>query len=311
MMRIERKRTSALMATLLGLLAAVALSACTAAPTAMPEPTGTAPSVSPRQDIYVAVDGSGDYLSLEEAVAAAAPGATITLGPGTYRLVWGLEIATSMTLVGAGMDETEIVSGAPSHVINFSGSGSFGAEAITFRHDGTQMADVVVIESGTGKFLDCRFSGAVYEEGKGNRAGLRFKGSSRGRVENCEATGNDNTGILVEQQAQPELRGNACSDNGVVGIGYMDLGGGLASENECTGNKIGIGVAVEAKPTLERNICNENDYGIAYVENGGGQGYGNICSRNKVGISVGASSTARLSDNDCRDNSEEDIRDSR
>jgi len=91
----------------------------------------------------------------------------------------------------------------------------------------------------------------------------------------------------------------------------MDLGRGLASENECTGNRIGIGVAVEAMPTLERNLCNDNDYGIAYVENGGGKGYANTCSRNKVGISVGASSTAELSDNDCRDNSEEDIRDSR
>jgi parallel beta-helix repeat protein len=311
MTRMEMKRIGML---LIGLLAIVALSACRSAPnpapTATAEPT-EAPSAAPSDEIYVAVDGSGDYLTIEEAVAAAAPRATITLGPGTYRLVRGLEIKTSMRLVGAGMDETEIVSGAPSHVINFSGSGSFGAEGITFRHDGSQMADVVVVGDGIGDFLNCRFTGAIYEEGKGNRAGLRFKGSSRGTVEGCEAVDNDNTGFLVEQQAQPELRGNICSDNTVVGIGYMDLGRGLASENECTGNKIGIGVAVEAKPTLERNVCNDNDYGIAYVENGGGKGYGNICSNNKIGITVGASSTAELSDNDCRDNSEQDIRDSR
>jgi len=305
------KRIGTALSVLFGLLGVVVLSACAAAPIVLPEPTEVATSARPREDIYVAVDGSGDYLMLEEAIAAVAPRATINLGPGTYRLIRGLEIDTSMRLVGAGMDETEIVSGAPSHVINFTGSGSFEAEGITFRHDGKQMADVVVVERGTGEFLDCRFTGAIYEEGKGNRAGLRFKGSSRGMVENCEAIGNDNTGILVEQQAQPELRGNICSDNAVVGIGYMDLGRGLASENECTGNRIGIGVAVEAKPTLERNLCNDNDYGIAYVENGGGKGYANMCSRNKVGISVGASSTAELSDNDCHDNSEEDIRDSR
>ncbi len=308
MARIEMKRIGMV---LIGLLGVIALSACSLASTSMSEATEAPSPAPPRDDIYVAVDGSGDYLMLEEAVAAAAPRATITLGPGSYRLVMGLEIGTSMALIGAGMDETEIVSGAPGHVINFSGSGSFEAEGITFRHDGEQMADVVVVDDGIGNFLGCRFTGAVYEEGKGNRAGLRFRGSSRGTVENCEASGNDNTGILVEQQAQPELSGNICSDNVVVGIGYMDLGSGLASENECTGNRIGIGVAVEAKPTLERNRCNDNDYGIAYVENGGGKGYGNECSRNKIGITVGASSTAELYDNTCRGNTEEDIRDSR
>jgi len=276
-------------------------------PAVSPEPT----EERPRDEIYVAVDGSGDYPAFEQALAAAASRATITLGPGSYRLIYGLEIDKALRIVGAGMDETEIVSGAPGHVVNFTGSGTFAAEGITFRHDGNQTADVVVIQKGTGEFFECRFTGAIYEEGTGNRAGLRFKGSSRGLAENCHASNNDNTGILVEQQAQPDLKGNICSDNAVVGIGYMDLGRGLASENECTGNSIGIGVAVEARPTLERNRCNDNDYGIAYVENGGGQGYENECSRNKVGISVGASSTAELFDNDCRDNSEEDIRDSR
>jgi parallel beta-helix repeat protein len=296
---------------LLIVLLGIAISACGLAPAATREATTVASATPPRDEIRVNVDGSGDYPTLETAVAAAASGATITLGPGSYRLIMGLEIDKSLMFVGAGMDETEIVSGAPGHVIDFTGSGSFRAEGITFRHDGSEMADVVVIEDGTGEFLGCRFTGAIFEEGKGNRAGIRFRGSSRGTVEDCVASGNDNSGILVEQQAEPELRGNICSDNGVVGIGYMDLGGGTARENECTGNRIGIGVAVEARPTLERNKCNENDYGIAYVENGGGKAIGNECSRNKVGITIGGSSVAELSDNDCRDNSEEDIRDSR
>lgn len=266
---------------------------------------------SPRDEIYVAVDGSGDYPALEQAVAAAAPEATITLGPGLYRLIRGLEIDRSLTLIGAGMDETEIVSGGPGHVIRFTGSGSFGAEGITFRYDGKEIADVVVIEEGTGRFSGCRFTGAIYEEGTGNRAGLRFRGRSRGTVENSVASGNDNTGFLIEQQAQPELRGNVCSDNELVGIGYMDLAGGLASENECTGNVIGIALAVESKPTLARNKSNDNEYGIAYVDNAGGENYDNEVRRNKVGISIGGSSTVELGDNVVRDNAEEDIRDSR
>jgi parallel beta-helix repeat protein len=203
------------------------------------------------------VDGSGDYATLE-AVAAAAPRATITLGPGIYRLIHGLEIDTTLTFVGAGMDETEIVSGAPDHVIRFTGSGSFGAEGITFRHDGETTADVVVIEEGTGYFSSCRFTGAIYEEGEGNRAGLRFRGSSWGTVEGSVVSGNDNTGILVENQAQPELRRTICSDNGSVGIGYMDLVKGVASENECTGNAIGITIGGSSTVELGENFCRDN-----------------------------------------------------
>jgi parallel beta-helix repeat protein len=292
---------------LIGLFSMVVVSACGSSPSVTEAPTVD----PPRDEISVAVDGSGDYSTLEEALAAAQPRATITLGPGEYRLIRGLEIDTSLTLIGAGMDGTEIVSGWPGHVVKFTGSGSFAAEGITFRHDGRQAADVVVIDQGSADFSKCRFTGAVYEEGEGNRAGLRFKGSSRGTVEDSVISENDNSGILVEQQAKPELKRNVCSNNVMVGIGYMDLARGVASENECTGNAIGIAVAVEARPTLENNKCNENDYGIAYLENGGGESYGNECLRNKIGIVVGPSSTAQLGDNDCRDNSEENIRDSR
>jgi parallel beta-helix repeat protein len=318
MWKVKIKTLSILLVVLLGLIVAACGNPTSTPPvTSSPEATGSA-GVSegqtadpPRDEIYVEAGGGGDYTMLEEAVAAAASRATITLGPGTYRLLRGLEIDTSLTLIGAGIDETEIVSGVPGHVIRFTGSGSFQAEGITFRHDGSEPADVVVIEEGTGRFSSCRFTGALYEEGKGNRAGIRFRGRSRGVVENSVASGNNNTGILVENQAQPELRGNICSDNGQVGIGYMDLARGLVSENECTGNVIGIALAVESEPTLERNKSNDNDYGIAYLDNAGGESYDNECMRNKIGITVGGSSTVRLGENDCRDNTEEDIRDSR
>jgi parallel beta-helix repeat protein len=290
-----------------GLLCLVAIWGCDTPPPATEVPTVE----PPRDEIHVAVDGSGDYATLEEAVAAAVPRATITLGPGEYRLIWGLEIKNALTLVGAGMDETTIVSGSPDYVIRFAGTATFAAEGIAFRHDGSQVADVVVIEDGTGRFSRCSFSGATYVEGEGNRAGLRFSGSSRGSVEDSLVFGNSNTGILLEEQARPELRRNSVRDNTVVGIGYKDLARGVASENTCTGHGIGIAVSVEARPTVEMNTCNDNDYGIAYLENGGGECRGNECRRNKIGIVVGPSSTVELVDNDCRENVEEDIRDDR
>ncbi|MFO7741531.1 MAG: right-handed parallel beta-helix repeat-containing protein [Anaerolineae bacterium] len=308
--RVER--AGILVIAVLGIVAAACGASGGATSSDEPTPLSEGATAAPlRDEIHVKVDGTGDYVTFEAAVAAAAPQATIRLGPGIYRLVNGLNIDRSLTLVGAGMDETEIVSGAPGHVIRFTGSGAFRAEGITFRHDGTATADVVVVDGGAGYFSACRFTGAVYEEGEGNRAGLRFRGTSRGTVENSVVSDNDNTGILVEQRAQPELRGNICSDNSAVGIGYMDLATGVASGNECTGNQIGIALAVEVGPTLERNLCNDNDYGIAYLENAGGRSYENECMRNRIGIAIGGSSTVQLGENFCRDNTEEDIRDSR
>ncbi len=286
------------------LLGVTVLAACgPSTPTATPTPS--------RDNVTVMTDGSGDYDLLEQAVAMVEPGATITLGPGTYRLVYGLEIDKSIALIGAGMDETEIVSGAEDYVVRFDRGGSFTAEGITFRHDGNMMADVVVIERGVVDISDCRFTGAVYVEGKGNRAGLRLRGTTSGVVADSVFEDNDNTGLLLENQVNPTVERNSCSDNAMVGIGYMGTAGGAARENECARNAIGIAVAVEAHPTLERNICNENDYGIAYLENGSGQASQNECMRNKIGLTIGTSASPELRDNDCRDNTEEDVRDRR
>ena len=286
------------------LVIAALLAACGAS---TPDPTPTPPT----DTIRVEVDGSGDYATLEEAVAAVAQRGTITLGAGSYRLVYGLEIDKSFTLIGAGMDESEIVSGAGDYVVRFAGSGTFAAQDITFRHDGTQMADVVQVESGSVDFSRCRFTGAIYVEDEGNRAGLRFLHTSGGVVRESEFIDNDNSGVMVEGQADPILEKNLFSGNGIVGIGYMGNQGGIARENECTGNAIGIAVALESVPTVERNICNENDYGMAYWDSAGGKNSQNECSRNKIGIVVKASANPALADNDCRDNSEEDIQDLR
>jgi parallel beta-helix repeat protein len=286
------------------LVGVVILAACgPATPAATPTPS--------RDNVTVMSDGSGDYDLLEHAVAMVEPGATITLGPGTYRLVYGLEIDKSITLIGAGMDETEIVSGAEDYVVRFDRGGSFTAKDITFRHDGNMMADVVVVERGVVDISGCRFTGAIYVEGEGNRAGLRLRGATSGIVEDNVFEDNDNTGLLLENQVTPTLERNVCSDNAVVGIGYMGTARGAARENECTDNAIGIAVAVEARPTLERNVCNDNDYGIAYLENGSGQAIENQCMRNKIGLVVDASASPEMVDNDCRDNTEEDIQDRR
>lgn len=73
---------------------------------------GHGPSPSPQRGssrLVVALDGSGDTRSLEEAVRLAPPGASIFLTAGTHRLLQALQIDKPLTLMGAGRDVTHVV----------------------------------------------------------------------------------------------------------------------------------------------------------------------------------------------------------
>jgi parallel beta-helix repeat protein len=221
------------------------------------------------------------------------------LEPGTYRLEEPLDVGKSLHLVGAGMDQTEIVSEGA--VVNFSGDGPFAAEDITFRHQGqVGEANVVSVEGGEVAFVHCRFVGAVTGEELGDHAGLWLGGNTTGVVRECEAVENDNVGMLIVGQAQPTLEGNLCRDN-ELGIAYLDNAGGVARQNGCSGNGNGIRVGDQTQPMLEGNVCRDNGCGIAYLDNAGGVAWQNRCSGNKWGITVHDQAQPTLEGNVCTD----------
>jgi parallel beta-helix repeat protein len=271
------------------------------APTATPAPTDT-PTPGP-VTVRVAADGSGDFPSLEAAIEAVYAGSTILLDPGTYRLEGPLEINKALTLTGAGMDQTFVVGEAGEYVVHFVGSGTFFAEGITFRYDGTAWADVVVIEDGEVDFYRCRFTGGVWSDEDRRGTGLVFRGSATGRVRESQAEGNELHGFEIRDQAQPTLEENVCKDNEVDGILYTDDAGGVARGNECSGSDFGIVLVDRARPTLEENVCTDNERaGIAYFGDAGGTTRQNECTGNKWGISVADQAQPTLEENVCKDN---------
>ncbi|HHU77672.1 MAG TPA: hypothetical protein GXZ29_02155 [Clostridiales bacterium] len=58
--------------------------------------------------IFIVGSGEGSYLTLQEAVTEAKEGDTIMLAPGTYSLTQSLTLGRSVSIVGAGPDETVI-----------------------------------------------------------------------------------------------------------------------------------------------------------------------------------------------------------
>lgn len=278
-----------------------------AAQTAVPTPT---PTPGP---IHLRAGGGGDYASLDKAVRGIPDGATVVLGPGTYRLAEPLDIDKPLRLVGAGMDQTMIVSAAEGYVICLTGDGPFVFEDITFRHDSEVEADVVVVQGGEVAFARCRFSGAtkVGEEAEERyRAGLWIRGDASGLVQACEFVGNHNVGIAVGEQARPILEHNFCIDNTAVGIGYQDEAGGEARGNDCLRNgRYGISVRNHAQPTLERNLCADSgEAGVAYFEGARGAARQNECVWNGAhGIRVDDQAQPELEGNLCVDHAEAGI----
>jgi parallel beta-helix repeat protein len=265
---------------------------------------------APSGTLVVAPDGSGDFRNLEEAVQKAQSGTTIHLKAGIYRLKRPLVIDKPLTLIGEGMETTRIVCDGEECVVKFSGDGLFSARDIAFVHEGNRWADVVTADRGEVSFIRCLFTGGVWDEAnKRGGDGLWLFGMVGGRIEACQAIGNDLHGIDVSGQARPTLEGNTCRENKSCGIAYFGNSAGVARQNICIGNKCGIYVDGQAQPTLEGNTCRENKWsGIAYFGNSAGVARQNTCFGNEHhGIYVGDQAQPTLEGNTCRENKDSGI----
>src|SRR5215510_394356 len=69
---------------------------------------GEVPATRPRT-ILVALDGTGDFISIQEAVDAATKGDTVFVKPGAYAQDLTIHSKESIKLVGAGIDRVTLL----------------------------------------------------------------------------------------------------------------------------------------------------------------------------------------------------------
>jgi parallel beta-helix repeat protein len=288
----------------------------TAVITSPPEPTTTRPpTVTPIPEpvtARIAPDGSGDYASLEVAAHSVPSSSTIVLDPGIHHLTGSLEITKSLSLQGAGLDQTTVAGSRGDQVVLFTGPGSFALQGITFRYEGTGPARVVTIDNGEIDIVRCRFSGGMRSEAESMGGdGILLWGSTSGSIRESHFEGNENSGLELQGQSQLLLEDNVVRDNGKSGLIYFDDSGGTARGNELAGNGLhGIEVRERAQPALEDNTCTKNaENGIAYFETASGSARRNTCSENGLhGIGVRENAVPILEDNVCTHNEETGIR---
>ncbi len=201
---------------------AVALGAAYRADARWRSHPGLIPAPTPAPIVTLAPNGSGDYASFEQAVAALPADAVIRLLPGEYRLKAPLSLDKPLRLIGAGMDDTAIVGYWEDHVLAYGAKGRFAAEGISFRHAGTTLANVVMVTSGEVAFKECRFSGGSSErriesdsadDVSADGEGLVLRGPVTGRVIRCRIEHNAGRGLVVCDGPEVELEGNRCEAN--------------------------------------------------------------------------------------------------
>jgi parallel beta-helix repeat protein len=275
-------------------------------PTAIEMAQALDEGLKPPQTIHLAADGSGDYATLTEAVVELAPGGSIRLGAGEYRLNEPLRQEKALRVQGEGLETTAIVGTAAGWVWRCEEPYSLVAQGVTFQYAGEAPADVLMFSGEELELEACRLRGAVGTAGDVGGSGLVIWGPGRGRVKGCVSTENTWAGIRVAGKAQPILESNRVL-GGEVGILYQGQAAGAARQNECLENEVGIAVQERATPTLEENASRKNKTaGLVYSGQAAGLGRGNTCEhcRSGNGIEVCEQAHPVLETNVCRVNAQ-------
>jgi len=238
--------------------------------------------------IVVALDGSGDFTTIQEAVDQANKGDTVYIKPGRYQQDVTIHSKDQVRLIGAGRDQVTLLGRDDVVGVLHVGKWPYGATNI-------EISDMTINEHG------------------GHAVGL-FNG--RGVVLKRLII----NGMLFSQQVQ-DARIEECSIGGseTTGVQFADSQAVLVS-NFIHDNDHGVNVAGKSEVRLERNIITRslfeavvvNDRAKAVlisntlVKNGGGAAFlgqsqsevsGNVVGLNRVGFLVASSSRTATSYN--------------
>ncbi|MBN1628172.1 MAG: right-handed parallel beta-helix repeat-containing protein, partial [Thermoleophilia bacterium] len=261
--------------------------------------------VQPSDEVWVYPDGSGDYPTLEAAVAAVAPGATVYLGAGTFTLTSTLMVEYDLSLIGNAMQ------GPNSTTIRFAGDVidiyrcAFYAEDIRFVSTATSSPSNVIVayDADLGLRRCYLTGGSRLNDTKG--AGLYLYGYSFGAVIDSVFTQNDLHGIDIEEASDLQIGNSVCSENVQSGICFWDESTGTITGCTCDSNgNDGIAAADAAEITIEDCTLSQNTKdGIALFGYSYGELIGNECSSNgEAGIYFADQSDGTAEDNECYDN---------
>ncbi len=254
---------------------------------AQADETVKSPIVQEPRTLVVALDGTGQYRSIQEAIDHAVSGDTIRIKAGEYPEDVIIHSKYRLRLVGDGVDKVKILGRNRVGAFHI-GKWPYGATEVEISGLSIQEHGGLAMGIFNGRAL-------VLREVKIN--GMLFGQQVQDvRIENCVIGGSETTGVqLADSQAL--LVGNFIHDNdhGVTVAGKSDV---RLERNVITRSLFeGVVVTDSARAVLLSNTIVKNGGGVAFLGNSRSDVSGNIIGLNKVGFVVGASSTANISYN--------------
>lgn len=262
-------RRTRLMFSATGLVAAFAILALAVN---VAGPVKAPPEAGAGQQLIVAADGSGDYSSINDAVAAAEDGDTVMVRPGLY--AESVTIDKDITLAGDGPRE-DIVVVAPAE----GPTRDVGPGRVIGVDDWTRAYAIVLVDT-TADLSGITFDGAdanvIADGGAPRIAGLRLDGAgiyvtagSTAHVTGNEVRGPDAV-IGVRNDAAPLIEGNVLSGGYIGVLGHADgtvVSGNEIDRSEAPGSAFREGIYVfgGGSISIEGNtISAPGTYGIVF-----------------------------------------------
>ncbi len=265
---------------------------------------------------------------LLEAIREVKDGGEITLQAGEYRLHQTLSTGKSLTIAGAGYEETVIVFEKGDAGISFYGSGVLSIRDLTVRMNSSETICLAVgVGSGELRLSRCFITGATGRMDKSvscgvllygtaravisecwvadNEVGILLNGSASARVEFCRVFANGDDGLSLGHSTSCEVRHSEFLRNGGWGMFAWGDARLTARNNTCEGNEQdGIGLFGSAQGTLEGNTCKGNGkHGIYAQDQAHLTARHNTCEGNRDGgISLFGSAQGTLEGNTCKGN---------
>jgi len=238
--------------------------------------------------ITVALVGSGDFTSIQEAVDSAKKGDTVFLKPGAYPQDLTIHSKENIKLIGAGADKVTLLGHGQMVGVLHVGKWPYGATNIEIKgmtineHGGHALG----IFNGNGITLrDLHVKGMIF--------GQQVQDV---RIEDCVIGGSETTGVQFAD-SQAVLVGNYIHDNdhGVNVAGKSEV---RLERNIITRSLFeAVVVNDRAKAMLIGNTLVKNGGGAAFLGYSQSEAFGNVVGLNKVGFLVAQSSRAKTSFN--------------
>lgn len=245
------------------------------------------PASAPRI-ITVAMDGSGDFASIQEAVDSAGKGDTVLIKAGAYAQDLTIHSKEKIKIVGAGADTTILLGRGTMVGVLHVGKWPYGAADI-------DISGLTINEHG-GHALGI-FNGTRITLHHLHVNGMVFGQQVHDvRIEDCVIGGSETTGVHVTD-SQVQLIGNVIHDNdyGVNVTGKSDI---RLERNIITKNLFeAVVIGDQSKGVLISNTLVKNGGGAAFLGSSTIEASGNIVSLNKVGFLIAASSQTKISYN--------------